>query len=31
MGKYPTDPVQLYLTQMSDTKLLGRREEIDAA
>ena len=31
MGKAPADPVQLYLTQMSDTPLLARREEVAAA
>lgn len=31
MGGNPTDPVQLYLTQMSSTPLLSRRDELDAA
>ncbi len=31
MGEYPTDPVQLYLAQMSDSPLLGRGEELAAA
>ena len=31
MGKYPTDPVQLYLTQMSSTPLLARCDELEAA
>ncbi len=31
MSGNPTDPVQLYLTQMSSTPLLGRREELEAA
>ncbi|MBN1395088.1 MAG: sigma-70 family RNA polymerase sigma factor [Pirellulales bacterium] len=31
MGGNPADPVQLYLTQMGNVPLLGRREELDAA
>lgn len=31
MRKYPTDPVQLYLTQMSSTPLLTRCDELEAA
>jgi RNA polymerase primary sigma factor len=31
MGDNPTDPVQLYLTQMSDSPLLSRQDELEAA
>ena len=31
MSENPTDPVQLYLTQMGDSHLLSRREEYEAA
>jgi RNA polymerase primary sigma factor len=31
MGLNPTDPVQLYLTQMGDSRLLNRQEEYKAA
>ena len=31
MGENPSDPVQLYLTQMGNSRLLNREEEYDAA
>lgn len=31
MGENPTDPVQLYLTQMGDSRLMNRKEEYRAA
>ena len=31
MGENPSDPVQLYLTQMSSSPLLSRQEEFEAA
>ena len=31
MGENPSDPVQLYLTQMSSSPLLSRQEELEAA
>jgi RNA polymerase primary sigma factor len=31
MGENPSDPVQLYLTQMGTSRLLSRQEELDAA
>ena len=31
MGENPSDPVQLYLTQMGNSRLLSRQEEYEAA
>ncbi len=31
MGETPSDPVQLYLTQMGDSPLLSRQEELESA